>query len=267
MIGLSDIMSLDGRRALITGGSGHIASAFANTLCSMGCDLILVDRNKEKLDNLRNKLIKKWECSVSVYVCDLELESERNQLIDFVLEKPEPLNILINNAAFVADASLQGWAVDFNLQTINTWRRAIEVNVTTAFHLSQGLLSKLKENKNGSIINIGSIYGELGPDWRIYDDTNMANPAAYAVSKGGLFQLTRWLATTVAPDVRVNAISPGGVARGQDRKFVEEYCSRTPMARMATENDFIGALAFLSGDASSYVTGQIIRVDGGWGVW
>ncbi len=264
---LSEIMSLHGRRALITGGCGHIASIFTDTLCSMGCDLILVDRNKEALEKRQSELIQKWSRSIAIRVCNLELESERNALIEFVTNDHEPMNILINNAAFVGDASLQGWTVDFSEQTIETWRRALEVNLTAAFHLSQGLIQKLSENGNGSIINIGSIYGELGPDWRIYDGTKMGNPAAYSVSKGGLFQLTRWLASTVAPDVRVNAISPGGVSRGQDEKFVEEYVSRTPMGRMAKEDDFMGALAFLSSDASAYVTGQIIRVDGGWGVW
>ena len=95
----------------------------------------------------------------------------------------------------------------------------------------------------------------------------MASPAAYAASKGGVFQLTRWLATTIAPSVRVNAISPGGVARGQPDSFVQKYTARTPLKRMAQEQDFCGAAAYLASDASAYVTGQILRVDGGWGVW
>jgi NAD(P)-dependent dehydrogenase (short-subunit alcohol dehydrogenase family) len=95
----------------------------------------------------------------------------------------------------------------------------------------------------------------------------MANPAAYAASKGGLIQLTRWMATTLAPNVRVNAISPGGVARGQPQSFVDAYEKRTPLGRMATENDFRGAIAYLASDMSAYVTGQVLAVDGGWGAW
>jgi len=95
----------------------------------------------------------------------------------------------------------------------------------------------------------------------------MANPAAYGASKGGLIQFTRWLSTTLAPQVRANVISPGGVARGQPESFVERYSARTPLRRMATEEDFRGAVAYLASDLSAYVTGQVLAVDGGWGVW
>jgi NAD(P)-dependent dehydrogenase (short-subunit alcohol dehydrogenase family) len=95
----------------------------------------------------------------------------------------------------------------------------------------------------------------------------MGNPAAYGASKGGLAQLTRWLATTLAPDIRVNAMSPGGVLRNQPKAFVKRYADRTPLRRMATEGDFRGAIAFLASDLSQYVTGQVLRVDGGWGEW
>ena len=100
----------------------------------------------------------------------------------------------------------------------------------------------------------------------MYEGTSLGNPAAYGVSKGGLIQLTRWLSTTLAPNVRVNAISPGGIFRNQPDEFVKRYSSRTPLKRMATENDFRGAIAFLATDMSRYVTGQVISVDGGWGV-
>ena len=117
------------------------------------------------------------------------------------------------------------------------------------------------------MINISSIYGQWGPDLSLYEGTKMANPAAYSASKGGLDQLTRWLACTLAPDIRVNAISPGGVARGQPISFVERYNARTPLGRMATEDDFRGAVAYLASDLSAYVSGQILSVDGGWGIW
>ena len=154
-----------------------------------------------------------------------------------------------------------------NPTQVETWRRAMEVNLTAAFHLSQTFAPLLKTSKGGNIINITSIYGEYGPDWGLYEGTQMGNPVAYAVSKGGLVQLTRWLATTIAPEVRVNAVSPGGIFRNQDQKFVERYEARTPMKRMAIEDDFRGVISFLASDMSSYVTGQNIAVDGGWGIW
>jgi NAD(P)-dependent dehydrogenase (short-subunit alcohol dehydrogenase family) len=125
----------------------------------------------------------------------------------------------------------------------------------------------LKSSDNGCIVNIGSIYGTYGPDWSLYEGTKMSNPAAYAASKGGLIQLTHWLATTVSPEIRVNAISPGGIFRNQPGEFVKRYESRTPLGRMANEEDFRGAIAYLASDLSKYVTGVNLAVDGGWGAW
>lgn len=267
MTTLASLMSLEGRRALITGGAGHIGVAMAETLAEMGAELVLVDREPEPLDALVTRLYQTWGRSVTRYVCDLEGEAERSSMIAAVEADGSGLDIVINNAAFVGTASLEGWAVPFEEQSLATWRRAFEVNLTAAFHLSQAFAPLLRMRGHGSIINIGSIYGEFGPDWSLYKGTSMANPAAYGASKGGLFQLTRWLATTLAPEVRANAVSPGGVARGQPENFVSEYVGRTPMRRMAVEDDFRGSVAYLASDASAYVTGEVLQVNGGWGIW
>jgi NAD(P)-dependent dehydrogenase (short-subunit alcohol dehydrogenase family) len=177
------------------------------------------------------------------------------------------LSCLINNAAFVGSSNLQGWVSPFEEQTIETWRRGFEVNLTAAFHLSQSFAPELRASTHGNIINIASIYGELGPDWNLYEGTVMGNPAAYSASKGGLLQLTRWLATTMAPHIRANAISPGGVFRGQPDQFVDRYVAKTPLGRMATEDDLRGAVAYLATAMSRYVTGQTLRVGGGLSVW
>ena len=177
------------------------------------------------------------------------------------------LAILINNAAFVGTSTLEGWAVPFEGQSIETWQRAMEVNLTAPFHLCQMLAPALRRSEAGSIINIGSIYGQYGPNWALYEGTSMSNPAAYGASKGGLLQLTRWLATTLAPDIRVNAVSPGGIFRNQPASFVARYEAATPLGRMARETDMVGAVAYLASDLSCYVTGQNISVDGGWGAW
>lgn len=149
---------------------------------------------------------------------------------------------------------------------MDTWRRAIEVNLTAVFHLCQGLAPLLRNSEGGSIINIGSIYGSLAPDWGLYAGTEMGNPAAYGVSKAGLMQLTRWLSSTLAPDIRVNAISPGGIYRNQPQEFVDRYEKKTPLKRMATEDDIRGAVALLSSDLSCYITGQVLCIDGGFGI-
>ena len=264
---INKLLDLTGRRALITGATGCLGQVIAHTLAELGADLILLDKPGSSFAILEHGLRSEWKVNVMQLECDLELENDRLRLINDVNNDGQGLSILINNAAFVGISDLQGWVVPFEQQTIDTWRRAIEVNLTAAFHLSQAFTPNLIASKTGNIVNITSIYGEYGPDWRLYDGTAMGNPAAYGVSKGGLIQLTRWLATTLAPAIRVNAISPGGIWRNQPEAFVARYSSRTPLSRMATEDDLRGAIAYMASDLSQYVTGQTLAVDGGWGIW
>ena len=263
---IKELMNLKGRHALITGATGGLGKVMANTLAELGSDLILVDRPGSDFETLCATLNERWSVNVDHYFCNLELQEQRIELIAQLNKSDQGLNILINNAAFVGTSDLPGWAVPFEEQTVKTWRRALEVNLTAIFELCQGLTPLLKVADGASIINIASIYGIYAPDWSLYEGTSMSNPAAYGASKGGLIQFTRWLAATIAPSVRVNSISPGGVFRNQPEQFVSFYKARTPLKRMATEDDFCGVVAYLSSDMSSYVTGQNIVVDGGWGV-
>lgn len=260
-------MNLKGRRALITGATGGLGRVMADTLAELGADLILVDRPGADFQSLAQSVAPKWGVVIQHFHCDLEQQGQRTELIGRLKNSGQSLNILINNAAFVGTSELQGWGVPFAEQTVDTWRRAFEVNLTAAFDLCQGLAPLLTVAEGASIINVASIYGEFGPVWSLYEGTRMSNPAAYSASKGGLLQLSRWLATTLAPQVRVNAISPGGVYRNQPEAFVKRYETRTPLGRMATEDDFRGVIAFLASDSSRYMTGQNLFVDGGWGVW
>lgn len=262
---LNELMSLSGRRVLITGANGGLGKVMAETLAEMGGTLVLLDRPGSDFSQLLASLDCFPSARVSYVECDLEDELARAEMILAV--KSEGLDILINNAAFVGTSGLQGWGVPFEQQSLDTWRRALEVNLTAVFHLCQGFAESLRVSGRGSIINLASIYGAFGPDWSLYEGTEMGNPAAYGASKGGLIQLTRWLSTTLAPAVRVNTISPGGIFRQQPEVFVDRYAHKTPMGRMATEDDFRGATAFLASDMSRYVTGQNILVDGGWGIW
>lgn len=263
---IKELSSLKGRRALITGAAGSLGAVIADTLAELGADLILIDCKDLALSTLSEDLIERWGVKVEYEVCDLEQQVQRSELMTNLKSGTQGLNILVNNAAFVGGSDLEGWAVPFEQQSVETWRRAIEVNLTAIFDLCQGLNPLLKIAQGASIINIASIYGMYGPDWKLYDGTTMSNPAAYSASKGGLIQLTRWLATTIAPNVRINSISPGGILRGQSEVFVRRYVARTPMGRMGVEDDFRGAIAYLGSDLSNYVTGQNLIVDGGWGV-
>lgn len=266
MTTLTQLMDMRGTRTMITGGLGHIGKVIAETLAELGSDLVLVDLPSAQSEDFCSRLTSTWDVNVIYFACDLENERERDAMITLLKSDGIGLNCLVNNAAFVGDSDLQGWVAPFEEQAIQTWRRALEVNLIAPFHLSRSFAPELSASGKGSIINIASIYGEFGPDWRLYEETTMGNPAAYAASKGGLLQLTKWLATTMAPNVRVNAISPGGICRNQPEKFVSRYVAKTPLGRMATEQDLIGAIAYMTSNMSLYVTGQVLRVDGGWGV-
>jgi len=263
---VKQLMDMSGKTTLITGATGGLGQHMAETIAELGGGLILVDRPKSNYTDLVETL-KKYSASVECIDCDLESDKQRIELIQKINNTGLSVDVLINNAAFGGTTDLEGWVTPFEEQSVNTWRRALEVNLTATFDLSKMLLPKLKDRANGSIINVSSIYGVSGPVHSMYEGTEMGNPAAYSASKGGLIQLTRWLATTVAPEVRVNTISPGGVFRNQPDSFVDRYEKRTPLGRMATEEDFKGIIAYLASDMSKYVTGQNINIDGGWTVW
>lgn len=260
------LSSINNKKILITGAAGNLGSMMSYFLGALGARLILIDNSKSKINILRKKLLDE-KINFNIYHCDLEIENERKILIKKLHKKFKNLDILINNAGFVGNNKLEGWNTIFEKQSLKTWRRAIEVNLTSPFHLIQSLKKMLENSKNSSVINISSIYGELGPKWHLYEDSNMGNPAAYAASKGGLAQLTRWLAVTLAPNIRVNSICLGGVFNNQPKTFIKKYEDEVPLNRMADKEDLLGAIILLSSDMSNYITGQSIVVDGGWSSW
>ena len=263
-----EALRFDGARVIVTGAAGAIGRRLAEGFAELDAELVLVDRPDADWAPARQALDGVASRPVSYLACDLEDEAERVRLVQQVLAQPQPLAALVNNAAFVGTSGLPGWAVPFEQQGLEAFRRALEVNLTAVFHLCQALAPALgRAAGGGAIVNIGSIYGALGPDWALYEGTPLANPAAYAASKGGLIQLTRWLATTLAPAVRVNAVSPGGILRGQPEAFVHRYEQRTPLGRMATEDDIVGAVLHLASGWARYTTGQHLLVDGGWSAW
>lgn len=251
---------------LITGASGHIGAAFAKSVSSE-VNLILVDRDQNQLDALLGGLSINKGLTHHALTCDLSDQNSRNSLVQKITHDHPQLNGIINNASFTGDSNLKGWVAPFEEQSIEAWRAALEVNLTAVFELCQQLGLLLRQNQDGHILNIASIYGHLGPDMRLYEETNMGNPAAYAASKGGLIQLTKWLATVLAPDVRVNCISPGGLFRNQPEAFVKAYEAKTPLGRMANEDDIVGAMKFLTIGQSQYITGQNLFIDGGFSIW
>ena len=260
------LLSCQKRKVILTGATGYLGKEISKILASIGFDLVLVDLNYENLNKLSLEIKNEFDVEVKLYCCNLEKEAERNELIKSIKKDFSEINCLINNAAFVGTTDLDGWNVPFEEQNLSSWRKAFEVNLTAPFHLSQAISEIMINAQNPNIINVGSIYGHYGPDWNLYKDTEINNIAAYSASKGGLIQLTKWLSTTLSPKIRVNAISPGGIFRGQNQLFVDRYSSKVPLKRMANEDDFLGGFVFLASDMSLYVTGQILKIDGGWGL-
>jgi len=260
-------MNLQGRVALITGGGGHIGATMCEALAELGAAIVVLDVVQESCTGVAMRIHNAFGVETLPLVIDLTDEKVVRSVPGRVLDRFGRLDILVNCAALVGTSELKGWVTPFLEQSADTWRLALEVNLTATFVLVQACAEALAASGHGSVINISSIYGMVGPDMRLYENTALGNPAAYAASKGGLLQLTRWLATVLAPDVRVNAITSGGVWRDQPEAFHTRYVARTPLRRMATEEDLKGAIAYLASDLSAYVTGHNLVVDGGWMVW
>lgn len=263
---VQDLLTLKGRAALITGGAGHIGRAIADAYAELGASVALVDLD-EACEHAANEIADRYHVKTVGLIRNLEVEADVRSIVPGVLERLGRLDILVNCAALVGTSKMEGWATTLSDQRVEPWRRALEVNLTAPFILIQTATAALRQSSHGAIINVGSIYGVSGPDMRLYEGLPMGNPAAYGATKGGLVQMTRWFATALAPEIRVNAISPGGLWRNQPKPFVERYVERTPMRRMATEEDMKGAAVYLASDLSAYVTGQNILVDGGWTAW
>jgi NAD(P)-dependent dehydrogenase (short-subunit alcohol dehydrogenase family) len=264
---LAELARLDGRVAVITGGAGHLGRTFGDALAELGCRVVMVDREQSATVAAAEELARVRGVEALPLATDLDRPDSAREIVDQTLARFSRLDILINNAAFTGASNLAGWAVPFDQQRFEAWEGALRVNLSAVFLLTQAARSALAKFGHGSIVNVGSIYGMVGPDFKLYEGTAMGNPAAYAASKGGLLQFTRYLATALAPEIRVNALSPGGIARGQAKAFQDRYIARTPLGRMGGEEDFKGAIAYLASDLSAWVTGHNLVVDGGWTAW
>ena len=255
--------SLEGRTAVVTGGAGPLGRVLADALATAGARIVVVDLDEGDCAKVAGALPGSEHVPLAADLLD-------PQGISRVVDTVQGLgscDVLVNNAAFTGTSGVPGYAVPFDEQTDDAFAMALALNLTAPFSLTRQLAALLRASGSGSVVNVSSIYGLVGPNMGLYEGTRMGNPAAYAASKGGIAQLTRYLSTVLAPQVRVNAFAPGGIARGQDDAFVDRYERLTPLGRMGTEDDFRGVVTWLASDASAYVTGQVVAVDGGWTAW
>jgi len=263
---IRELMDLSGRVAVITGGAGRLGQAFGETLAELGATVVLFDIAGEKAVASASELQSRFRATVSGLAVDVTSESEVNDAVAAVRRDHGRIDILVNNAAY-APSGLPADGLELAEQSLEQWDAQTNVLVRSTFLVTRACTEALAASPFASVVNIASIYGLVGPVRSLYEGTTMGNPAYYAAAKGGVVQLTRYLATLLAPRVRVNCIAPGGILTDQPEVFRERYHARTPLGRMAAPEDVKGALAYLASDLAAYTTGQILAVDGGWTAW
>ena len=270
--------NLSGKWALITGGAGLLGKEHAAALLEIGAKVVLWDVNKENLISVTNDLIKDFsEQSLITSVVDISQESEVLASCNILDSQGITISILINNAAINPKYSSESSGIVFsrveNL-SLDDWNYQVSVGLTGAFICSKYFGSKMAINKSGVILNISSDLSVISPDQRLYklsgkeEISQPVKPITYSVIKSGLVGMTKYLATYwSANGVRVNALSPGGVYEDQNEDFVKKISDLIPLGRLAKSNEYKSAVQFLCSDASSYMTGQNIVIDGGRSVW
>jgi len=267
------LFDLTGRTAVVTGGLGILGQQFCRGLAEFNANVVVVDLDKNAATDFANQLIKDYGIKASGIGCDVSKTESVKDMVDSVVSALGSVKILLNNAASKS-TDLDAFFAPFEDYSLKEWRKIMAVNIDGMFLVAQAIGNQMvKQGTGGSIIQTASIYGMLASDKRIYEGSfylnrQINNPAVYSSSKAAVIGLTRHLAAYWADKgIRVNSLIPGGVESGQNDIFRERYSARVPMGRMARSEELVGAVIFLASDASSYVTGQNIVVDGGLSVW
>ncbi len=268
-----NLFDLSGKTAIVTGGGGIIGKHFASGLADAGANVAIVDVDINEAQKVANNINQKYGDRAIALHCDITLEDSVSELIQNVINEFGEINILHNNAAGKSN-DLDTFFADFEDYSLEQWKEIMNVNLNGMFIMAKLVGKQMKlQKKGGSIIQTASIYGIMGPDQRIYEgsyylDRQINSPAVYSASKAGVVGLTKYLATYWAKEgIRVNSITPGGVESGQNKTFKKNYSNRIPLGRMAKAEEMVGALIYLASDASSYVTGHNLIVDGGLNAW
>lgn len=263
---------LSDRVVVVTGGAGILGRHFCAALADHGAHVAVVDCEERAVRILATELSEIYDVQCSGHVLDVANSAAIAPLADAVEDALGPIDILHNNAASKG-SSLDRFFDPVETYTAETWREIMAANLDGAFYVAREIGGRMATRGRGSIIQTASIYGIMGPDQSIYEGSEymgqpINTPAVYSASKAGIVGLTKYLATYWGHrNVRVNTLTPGGVSSGQNEVFQARYSARAPLGRMAEANEMTGAMIFLASDASRYVTGQNIIVDGGLSSW
>ena len=265
---------MTGKTAIITGAAGLLGKQFCLALAQAGANVVMADLEKKPV--LENE-VEFREIGLNALALEVDVSDpdSTKSMVERALTVFGSVDVLVNSAALdpkfdSAGVSAQG-ANAFESFSLDAWRQALDVNLTGMFLSSQAAVVPMLKQGQGVIVNICSMYGLVGPDQRLYerpDGTRQFKPVYYSTTKAGVLGFTRYLATYYAgKNIRVNALTPGGVFNDHDEVFTTQYSARTVLGRMANLDEMNGAMLFLCSDASSYMTGSNLVVDGGWTAW
>lgn len=242
-------MLLSNKNIVVTGGNGLIGKSICKYINNNGGIAIVLDI----APNTNNE--------PHYYPCDLTDPEAIQATIEMLVAKYKLIHGWVNNAY----PRTKDWSTPFPAISLDSWNKNVEMQLGSYFYCCQQILAHMEQHKIGSVVNIASIYGVVGNDFTVYENTNLNPPAAYTAIKGGLINLTRYMASYYGKyNVRVNCVSPGGIWDHQPEAFVNQYNHKCPMKRMGTPDDIAPAVGFLLSDGAGYITGQNLIVDGGW---
>jgi NAD(P)-dependent dehydrogenase (short-subunit alcohol dehydrogenase family) len=264
---------LSGKSGIITGGAGILGQRFTPAFLESNASLVIADWDGDALAKMESVLKPKFGSRISFVKCDVSNEKDVSAMVQHAKKTHGKIDFLLNNAA-TGPQSVEEFFRPFEDYSLEEWRRVMSVNIDGMFLVAKHVVREMKQQgTGGSIVQTSSIYGVMASDNRIYDGStfkgySINNPAVYGASKAAVVGLTRWLATYLATDkIRVNAVAPGGVYSHENENFVRKYSARVPMGRMADQDEITGAMLFLVSEASTYMTGQCLMVDGGLSAW
>ena len=270
---ISSLFDLTDKNIVITGSAGLLGSQYAYTLSEAGANVILIDVNERENTKLEKFLKQKFHTEAKSYTGDISKKSELVEMKRKILDDFKTVYGLVNNAAYTAKGSRKEslkYASSFEEFPFELWAKSIDINLTGVFLCCQEFGKIMLKQKKGVIVNISSIYGLVGADQRIYGESKLNTHISYASTKGAIVNLTRYLAAYWhGKNIRVNTLTPGGVIDKsyQSKEFIKKYSEKTILGRMARSDEYNGALLFLMSDASSYMTGANLVIDGGWTAW
>lgn len=267
---IQKIFDLSNKTAILTGSAGRLGTQFANILSEAGANLVLIDIDEKKNKQLEKSIQKKFHTKTMTFNVDISNKSSLESVKKNILKKFNKIDILINNAFFNPSINQTSKTINFETFPLDLWNKVIGVNLTGVFLCCQEFGTIMAKQKSGSIVNISSIYGLVGADQRIYGKSKLNSQVSYSATKGSIVNITRYLASYWhRKNVRVNTLTLGGVIDKSYMKksFIKNYSDKTILGRMAEKDDYNGSLLFLASDASSYMTGANLVIDGGWTAW